>query len=217
MNDTLGGSGPDYRGLYALAASQHGMVTAPQARGYGFSHDSLSRLARQEILQRRSRGIYRWRDFPGSPYEAIAEAWLRIGNEAVASHETALVLHDLTDLMPRRHHFIADRRARGRRPIPGVTIHTRFEPLPKDAVQIAHGIPTVRPEIAILETAIEGSDPIQIDIGLRELRRRGMLRRDELGQWFRNEIVHASKAKRDRFLSAAKNLEDEAPTELLQT
>ncbi len=180
---------PDYPGLFALAASQHGMVAAAQARQYGFSRDSLSRLATQGTLRRLARGVYRWRDFPGSPFEDIAEAWLRLGESAIASHETALVLNGLTDLMPRKHHFVVPRSARGRRRIPTVTLHTRTHPISPDDVQRVHGIPAMRPEIAIIEAAAEGADPTQVDLALRELHERGTLRADAFRQWLSTEPI----------------------------
>jgi hypothetical protein len=52
-------------------------------------------------LQHVSRGLYRLRFFPGSPFEHIAAAWVVAGPDlAVISHESALELYRLADVAP---------------------------------------------------------------------------------------------------------------------
>lgn len=71
-----------------------------------------------------ARGVYRLRDSPSSPHELIVAAWLRTppSADAVVSHETALELYDLADVIADAVHVTVPRHRR-RKPIEGVVIH----------------------------------------------------------------------------------------------
>lgn len=204
---------PDYRGLSALAAGQHGLFRADQAQVYGFSHSRLYELIKQGRLERRARGIYRFRDLPSSAHDDIAEAWLRVGPDAIASHETALSLHGLTDLMPTKFHFTVPRSSRGRRPIPGIMLHTYLPSIavPNNAVQTVEGIPTMRPEVAVIQAAADGTDPSQIEAAVSQLHRRGTFRLDDFEKWLRAGFVSISKAQRSQLMHLVASGNDAAP------
>jgi predicted transcriptional regulator of viral defense system len=51
------------------------------------------------------RGIYRLVHFPASEHEDLVVAWLWSEHAGVFSHETALALHDLSDLLPAKLHM----------------------------------------------------------------------------------------------------------------
>src|SRR3712207_2473830 len=95
------GRRPDRAGLFQLASEQRGYFTTTQARAYGYSRALLAHHARTGTLQRASTGVYRFRDYPSTPREEVVAAWLAVGQDvAVVSHETALELWDLGDLIP---------------------------------------------------------------------------------------------------------------------
>ena len=58
---------PDHSCLFAVAAGQHGYVTAALARACGFARDALTYHTRQGRFFRLRRGLYRLRDYPSSP------------------------------------------------------------------------------------------------------------------------------------------------------
>lgn len=88
--------------LGRAAESQAGYFTVRQAEEAGFHRSGLMQHSREGgRLQHVSRGLYRLRFFPGSPFEHIAAAWVSAGlNLAVISHESALELYRLADVAP---------------------------------------------------------------------------------------------------------------------
>ena len=108
--------------LYPLAERRLGYVTTAQAAAVGVSRQQLSYLARTGSLERVAQGIYRLRRFPAERFEDVIVACLWAGDDAVASHDTALATFDLTDAMPAVIHVSVPRRFRGQRP--GIVVHT---------------------------------------------------------------------------------------------
>jgi len=104
MNDT---SRPSYVSLYALASAQSGYFRTPQALAHGVSWRALSHHTDRGRFQRVRRGLYRFRDYPSSRYEEVVAAWLAIGAEgSIVSYDTALNLHDLTDIISLSIHLL---------------------------------------------------------------------------------------------------------------
>ena len=74
------------------------------------------------------RGVYRLRDYPSWPREEVMAAWLAVGKErAAVSHESALDLLDLSDVIPNRIHLTVPRFVRNLPKLPGVTISYNHE------------------------------------------------------------------------------------------
>lgn len=172
MNDK-NGQKPDHRCLFGVASDQHGFFTAADARGCGFSSDLLGYHVATSRLLPVGRGIYRLRDFPSDAGGDIAEAWIRTGKVGVVSHESALELLDLGDVIPRSVHFTVPRGLRGRRPFPGITLHTTVIPLAPDEVTERVGLPVTAPLRTILDAAAAGTPPEQIQMVAREAMSRG--------------------------------------------
>ncbi len=113
MNDTR---------LYEIAERQAGYFSARQARQAGVSKALLSHHVRSGRFLRLRRGVYRLAHFPETPYADLFTAWLAAGERAVISHESALLLYGLTDLLPAETHLTVPRTASRR--LPGVRFHT---------------------------------------------------------------------------------------------
>ena len=71
------------------------------------------------------RGVYRVVHFPAGEQQALVEVWLWSDRAGVLSHETALALHDLSDLLPAQIHLTlpAAWHARRLRVPDGVVLH----------------------------------------------------------------------------------------------
>jgi len=108
--------------LYQVAESQGGYFSTRQAREAGFSKALLSHHVKRGRFLRIRRGVYRLTEFPEAPHADLIIAWLSAGANAVVSHESALVLYGLTDLMPAEIHLTVPRTASRR--LPGVRFHT---------------------------------------------------------------------------------------------
>jgi len=106
---------PDWNRLYEIAAGQEGHFTTAQAAGAGYSPQLLAKhLAGARILHVR-RGIYRLSHFPAGEHEDLVVIWLWSERSGVFSHETALSLHGLSDVLPARAHLTLPATWRGRR------------------------------------------------------------------------------------------------------
>lgn len=91
--------------LYAIAEGQAGYFTAAQALEVGYSYPAQAYHHKAGHWLRDGWGVYRLAHFPSTPREELVRLRLwnrdRSGaNQAVASHETALELYDLSDVMP---------------------------------------------------------------------------------------------------------------------
>lgn len=76
------------------------------------------------------RGPCRYREYPSSPREDVLAAWLAVGKTvAVVSHDSALDLLGLSDVIPDAVHLTVPRRRRHLPALPGVKIHTTVRPL----------------------------------------------------------------------------------------
>ncbi len=109
--------------LYHIAEAQGGYFAAWQAQRAGFSRDQLSYRTKSGQLERIAHGIYRLRRFPASSYEDLFVALLRTGPRSVLSHESALGVYDLTDVLPAQVHVTIPRTASRRRE--GLRLHTK--------------------------------------------------------------------------------------------
>ena len=107
--------GPDHDSLYRIAEEQAGYFTAKQARVLGFTWERLSYYADRKKFERIVRGVYRLINFPSSRFEDLYVAWLRTGPESVISHESALSVFGLSDVLPSQVHVTIPRSGSRRR------------------------------------------------------------------------------------------------------
>ncbi len=183
--------------LFEIVEGQQGYFTAKQATEAGYQPGSQAHHVKSGNWVRVERGIYRLARFPQSPDEqlVIYALWSRnrAGNpEGVYSHQTALSIHELSDVNPAKLHMIVPVAFRRRTKTPKSLVLHRAT-LAKGDVQQLQGFAVTRPlrAIADLATAESVSRDI-IEQALREGRRRGLitnrevteLRRSNLPNWF---------------------------------
>ncbi len=167
---------PDYDQLYEIAEAQAGYFTASQAKTGGFSNERLSDNAKNGRLIRITQGVYRLHNFPGSPYEDLFVAWLRAGPSAVISHESALAVYDLSDVLPSETHLIVPRNSSRRRK--GIRQHTN-RLLPEEITK-RHGLPITTVERTIVDLIASGLAEEQIRQAIREALQRGLTDQENL-------------------------------------
>jgi predicted transcriptional regulator of viral defense system len=167
---------PDYDQLYEIAEAQAGYFTARQARQAGFTWERLSGNSKNGRFIRVAQGIYRLSHFPGSPYEDLFVAWLRAGKYSVISHESALAIYDLSDVIPGQVHLIVPRTASRRRR--GMRLHTnRLRP---DEVTSRIGLPVTTIPRTIVDVISSGVANEQIIRAIYEALQRGLVTREDL-------------------------------------
>ena len=172
---------PDRAALFLTATAQHGFVTTAQAADAGVSRRMLAHYAGLGTLIREHRGIYRFRDYPASPWAHVQAACLVAGPaEVIVSHESALELLDLSDVVPRTVHLTLPRHRRGWRAPTRVTVHTTTHPPVGDEVVEREGLPVTAPARSIADAAAWGTAPEQIVAAVVDALDHGMATGDDL-------------------------------------
>lgn len=170
--------------LFETASRQGGYFTAQQAREVGFSRWSLYHHAKAGTFERVAHGLYRFPEFPASSFEDVLAAWLQAGpDRAIVSFETALLLHELSSLRPRKIHLTLPREARRRRagpPLAAVQVHTTTRPLRPEEVVWAHGVKATSPARTIIDVAEGGTDPSDVISAVAQAITRGVVTPREL-------------------------------------
>jgi predicted transcriptional regulator of viral defense system len=171
---------PDAVALNQVSYAQDGYFTSRQARDAGFSPQLLAHHVRSGRYEHIRRGLYRLRGYPGSSQEEVRAKWLAVGaDRAVVSHESALDLHELTDVIPNSVHLLVERDDRGIRPLQGVTLHTTKALGPSEVVS-RRGIRVTDPVRSILDAATAGAAPEQIEMAVRQALHEGLTTRRSL-------------------------------------
>jgi predicted transcriptional regulator of viral defense system len=166
----------DHDALYRTAEVQAGYFTAPQAVDAGMDRSTLHFHARPGgRYERARRGLYRLRHFPSSPHEHVMTAWLPLrGAGAVVSHESALELLGLSDVIPDAVNLTVPRSERGLRRRDGVRLHTADRPPGPKEIQTIAGLPVTRPERSIVDALDSGAQPEQIELAIGQALERGL-------------------------------------------
>ena len=173
--------------LYEIAEDQQGFFTTKQAKAAGFAENTHPYHVQAGNWIREHRGIYRLASFPRGerPDLMLWSLWSRNRAETaqgVYSHQTALSLHDLSDVMPAKLHMIVPKSFRRNSEIPRVVV-LHFADLPQSDIGVAHGVRVTKPMRTILDL-LEGGDvpPAALRQALREGLRRGLIRRSEIAE-----------------------------------
>lgn len=124
--------------------------------------------------ERVRRGLYRLRHFPSSPHDHVMAAWLPLPEPAVVSHESALELYDLSDVIPNAVHITLPRAQRGQRPRPGVRFHTVDLPPGPDETRRIAGVVVTSPERTIVDSLQAGTQLEQIELAVSQALQRGL-------------------------------------------
>src|SRR6266536_2147116 len=146
------------RALARIAAQQAGYFSAAQALEVGYSYQVQWYHVRRGDWLRVDRGIYRLPDWPTSQHEDLVRWTLWSRWRAVVSHETALSVHELGDVMPARVHLTVPPSFRMR--APAVVIHKALLD-PSDMEQF-EGFSVTTPVRSILDAAATGTEVDQL-------------------------------------------------------
>ena len=174
-----------FQHLYETAEGQQGYFTTKQAKAAGFAENTHPYHVQAGNWIREHRGIYRLALFPQTdhPDLAIWSLWSRNRHEeteGVYSHQTALSLHELSDVNPAKLHMTVPPRFRRNSEIPSVLIlHHGIVP-PQD-IQTAQGFQFTRPLRTIADVAETGTlERGFLRQAIRQAFDRGLITRSEL-------------------------------------
>lgn len=170
------------RALSVIASSQGGYFTTKQAReaGYGYKHLDYHETAGN--FDRVEHGLYRLPTVPHSEHDKLIRLtlWSRNRNDepqAVVSHESALVLHDLSELLPGEIHLTVPLKFRKAAPS-GCILHRAI--LSDRDVEERAGFWVTSVLRTLLDAAEGDVSEEQLEKGVFDALARGLVRRKAL-------------------------------------
>ena len=172
---------PEWDRLFETAAAQAGYFTTQQGAAAGYSTHLLLKHIRAGRIVRARHGIYRLVHFPASEHEDLATSWLWSEQAGVFSHQTALSLHNLSDILPAQIHLTlpaAWRRRRFRVP-PGVVLH--HADIPPGERSWFGPVPATSARRTLNDCAQSGVSPELLQQAALQALHRGLVTKDELG------------------------------------
>ena len=172
---------PDWDQLFTTAQTQQGLFTTQQAADAGFSPQLLVHHAHTGRVLRVQRGIYRITHYPAGTQEDLIAAWLWTERAGIVSHQTALSLHELSDVLPSQIHLTlptAWRKRRFRVPT-DVVLHHADIPA-RDRTWVG-AVPTTSPRRTLNDCANAALTPDLLRQAAQQALQRGLVTRAELG------------------------------------
>jgi predicted transcriptional regulator of viral defense system len=171
------------RSIYAVAVEQGGYFTAKQAARAGYDYPHLAYHLRAGNFDRAGHGLYRLPTVPTSENDDFVRLclWSRDRNDvpqAVISHQSALFLHDLSDVLPNRIHLTVPPSFR-KRPPKGCIL-SRANLSARD-IQEREGYSVTMPLRTLLDVAASTSLPKeQLVKAVQDALRRGLVRQSDV-------------------------------------
>ncbi|WP_426734487.1 type IV toxin-antitoxin system AbiEi family antitoxin domain-containing protein [Myxococcus faecalis] len=184
---------PDWNRLFEFSLGQAGLFTTKQAAEAGYSPQLLIHYLHIGKVVRLRRGVYRLVHYPQGQDEALVTVWLWSEQQGVFSHETALALHQLSDVLPSRLHLTLPTtwKQRRLRVPPGVVIH---HAVLDDAERTwPAAVPVTSPLRTLTDCAAAQLAPDLLQQAIAQALERGLIRKSDLAR-----IQKASVAKAPR-------------------
>lgn len=156
---------PDLDGLSELALAHGGYFDRADALAHGLSNRLVYYYTRTGRFERVDPGVFRLRIAPFPQQDDLWRAVVWSNYRGVVSHESALLLYDLSDVLPSKVHLTVPP-GFNRHPPPGlVTHHACLEP---DEITLMEGIRTTTPARTIVDAAAYGTDPEQVQLAVAQ-------------------------------------------------
>jgi len=171
---------PSWDRLFEVAVSQSGYFTTKQAAEAGYSSQLLRKHIQAGRMTRAQRGLYRLVQFPAADHEELVTVWLWSEQVGVISHQTALSLHGLSDVLPTQVHLTlpdAWRQRRFRVPA-GVVLH--HADVASDERSWFGPVPATSPSRTLNDCAVGGLSPELLRQAAQQALRRGIVTRSEI-------------------------------------
>lgn len=181
--------------LYQIAASQAGYFTTGQAIKAGFQDSTHPYHVRTGSWRREWRGIYRLARYPNSDdsHYVLWSLWSRNREgipQGIYSHETALALYDLTDVMPAKIHMTVPRSFRRHSQVPQV-LDLHFGQILSNEIEEREGYRVTKPMRTIIDLALEELISSEIiNQALREGKQRGLITHSVVDSYLSKSFVN---------------------------
>lgn len=174
IDESKRSDGPRWSQLYETAAGQEGVFTTAQAAEAGYYPQLLTKYLKNGRITRVRRGVYRLVHFPPGDHEDLVVIWLWSERAGVFSHETALAMHQLSDVLPAKSHLILPSAWMSRRlQVPsGVVLH--FADLTDVDRTWVGAVQVTTPARTVNDCAMAGVSPMLLQQAVDEGIRRGI-------------------------------------------
>ncbi len=182
---------PNWNRLFEMASGQDGHVTTQQAAEAGYSPQLLRKHIQAGRIQRVRRGIYRLVHYPAGEHEDLVVIWLWSERQGLFSHQTALGLHGLSDVLPSKIHLSVPAAWSSRRlRVPtGVIVH--YADVPKGERSWFGAVPVTSPLRTLQDCSRDKISPELLQQAARDALDRGLVGKRELGE-IRRELRNRS-------------------------
>lgn len=178
--------------LFRIAGEQHGYFTTAQAESNGLSRRALSQRARKGELEHEGYGLWRLAHWPADPRDDLHALAVR-APFGTFSHETALALLGVGDIIPSEIHLTIPESSR-LSSRPGLRLHRSRTGAERERI-LRDGLWVSTATRALLDSAASGHDPSQLRAAARDARDRGLLTHADqerlgrhpafVGEWWR--------------------------------
>jgi predicted transcriptional regulator of viral defense system len=180
--------------LFQIASEQQGYFCTAQAIEAGFQDATHPYHVKIGDWIREWRGIYRISRYPQTEegHYALWSLWSRNRQgmrQGIYSHQTALSLFDLSDIMPDKLHITVPPSFRRHSEIPGVLVLHRGI-ITHQEVEEREGYSVTRPVRAIIDLIVEESVSMEIlRQAFKESKKRGLLRDKDLQRYLSDSEI----------------------------
>jgi len=190
--------------LLEYVNEQSSYFTAKQAFAAGYSYRLHSYYVRTGHWIKIERGVFRLKSYPSAEREDLIRwtFWSRNQNDkpqTVASHETALSIHDISDVMPAKFHFTVPPGFRKKVP-PNVILHRAV--LKPTEIEKREGFFVTSPVRTLKDAAESNLSDDELRKALQDAWQRGLIQLKKI------DVSNLSDYGKDRMLMAFKMLED---------
>ncbi len=160
------------RRLYEAAVSQGGYFTSAQAQKAGYPRQLRHYHVKRGNWLREAWGIYRLVEWPQSSFDDLIRWTLWSRGTAVVSHQSAIAVHGISDLMPARIYLTVPPGFRKRRPAGIVFYRNQLAP---HEIEQREGFRVTTPLRTLMDAARVAVDPERLSAAVRDAILKGLL------------------------------------------
>lgn len=178
--------------LFEVADRQQGYFTSQQAEECGFHRSHFHRFIDSGEWTKEIRGIYRLSRYPIQDRSELVlwTLWSRNKQgipQGVWSHETALDIYELTDVMPAKMHMTVPSGFRRSQAVPEVLV-LHYHDLADEDVEMRQGYRVTKPLKTLIDVINNQSISLeQVELGVKQALSQGFISKREIQ---RNEASH---------------------------
>lgn len=171
--------------LFEVADRQQGYFTSLQAEECGYYRSHFHRFLDSGEWIKEMRGIYRLSRYPiqNRPELALWTLWSRNKKgepQGVWSHETALDIYEMTDVMPAKMHMTVPKGFRKSQAIPDVLV-LHYDELNESDVEVYQGYFVTKPLRTFIDVVNDQSvSEDQMILGLKQAIKQGLISKMEI-------------------------------------